>query len=449
MEEKPLVIDRKVYEEFLKSKEIRVVKRREDRGDFFQNLKILKNYTEQKRSKKLEVTDWTAYFNRKYEEISNLITKRMDVKDVVSISRLVDRKDSTIIAVVNEKRVTAKGNILLILEDPTGETLAIVNQYKKEIMEKIKEVVLDEVAGFRGVKSGEFFFVNDVIFPDIPYVPEKKAPNPGKAAFISDLHIGSNKFLMNEFEDFIEWLNGKGSKSEQEMAKQIRYLFIGGDLVDGVGIYPEQIKELTIGDVYEQYEKFAEYMKRIPEDIKIIVIPGNHDGVRLEEPQPPLYREFAKELKPYGNILMLSNPSYVNIHAGDGFEGFNILNYHGYSFDSLVSDVEPIRKSGGYDRGDKIMEFLLKKRHLAPSYGWVPISPMERDYLFVDIVPDIFVAGHIHKSKVGYYKNILTITSSCWQGKTVFQERVGHHPEPGRVPIFDLKTRKMTILKFV
>ena len=103
-------------------------------------------------------------------------------------------------------------------------------------------------------------------------------------------------------------------------------------------------------------------MKMIPEHMKIIVIPGNHDVVRLEEPQPPIYKEFSKELKGYSNIEMLSNPVYVNIHASNGFEGFNVLNYHGYSFDSLVSDVEPVRKQGGYDRGDKIMEFLLRNR---------------------------------------------------------------------------------------
>ena len=32
--------------------------------------------------------------------------------------------------------------------------------------------------------------------------------------------------------------------------------------------------------------------------------------------------------------------------------------------------------------------------------------------------------------------------------QTSFQEKVGHHPEPSRVPIVNLKTREMKILKF-
>ncbi len=453
LDKKPLVLDSLVYEAFLKQQNTKqVIKRKED-VESYQNLKILKNYEQSKNYKKLNISDWVSYFNIKYNQSSKLLMNRVDLKDTVSIGRMGSsqgRNSHSIIAMVSEKRVTAKGNILIKLEDPTGNILAIVSQNNKEMMEKSKEVVLDEVAGFKGTKSGIFFFIKEIIFPDIPEIPIKKAPLPGKAAFISDLHIGSNKFLPKEFEHFIEWLKGEsGSKKQQDIAKQIKYLFIEGDLVDGVGVYPEQVKELTEPDIYKQYEIFEEYMKRIPERIQVIAIPGNHDVVRLEEPQPPIYKEFVKELGSYNNIHLLSNPSYVNIHSSNGFEGFNILNYHGYSFDRLVSEVEPIRKKGGYDMGDKIMEFILKKRHLSPSFGWVPVVPLVDDYLFIDKIPDIFAAGHIHKSKIGLYKNVITIAASCWQDTTVFQERVGHHPDPGRVPIIDLQTRKVTMMNFV
>jgi DNA polymerase II small subunit len=456
LERKPLVVDRKVFDDFLatqKKSEPVVLQRSKEGLETYQNLKIIKNYQQERNYKKLDVSDWTLYFNTRYDEISGLLMRRIDLKDAVSLNRLNSsngRTYATIIAMVSDVRTTSKGNLLLRLEDPTGDTLAIINQSKKELVLRSKELVLDEVAGFKGSKSGDFFFIQEIIFPDMPELPAKKAPMPGKAAFISDLHIGSNRFLPEQFEAFINWINGKdGSEKQKELAKSIRYLFVGGDLVDGVGVYPEQLKELTEPDIYKQYEAFSEYMKRIPEYIKIIAIPGNHDVVRLEEPQPAIYKEFSKELRGYGNIELLSNPTYANVHSSNGFEGFNILNYHGYSFDSLVSDVEPVRKMGGYDRGDKIMEFLLRKRHLSPTFGWVPVAPMAEDFLFIDKVPDIFVAGHIHKSKVGSYKNIITIASSCWQGMTLFQERVGHHPEPGRVPIIDLQTRKITMMNFI
>ncbi len=40
------------------------------------------------------------------------------------------------------------------------------------------------------------------------------------------------------------------------------------------------------------------------------------------------------------------------------------------------------------------------------------------------------------------------ISGSCWQAKTDFQEKLGHEPEPGRVPIVNLKTRAVKILDF-
>jgi len=45
---------------------------------------------------------------------------------------------------------------------------------------------------------------------------------------------------------------------------------------------------------------------------------------------------------------MVSNPSTINIHSSDNFPGFDILIYHGYSFDFYVAEVESIRNQGGY-----------------------------------------------------------------------------------------------------
>ena len=73
---------------------------------------------------------------------------------------------------------------------------------------------------------------------------------------------------------------------------------------------------------------------------------------------------------------------------------------------------------------------------------------MRDDSLMIKKIPDFFVTGHIHKANVGSYNNITTICCSCWQSKTSFQEKVGHNPEPSRVPIVNLKTREVKMLKF-
>ena len=95
------------------------------------------------------------------------------------------------------------------------------------------------------------------------------------------------------------------------------------------------------------------------------------------------------------------------------------------------------------------MKFLLQRRHLAPTHtSTLYIPDTAKDPLVIEKIPDFFVSGHIHKATTANYRNITLISGSCWQSKTSFQEKVGHNPEPSRIPIANLKTRKMKILKF-
>jgi DNA polymerase II small subunit len=139
----------------------------------------------------------------------------------------------------------------------------------------------------------------------------------------------------------------------------------------------------------------------------------------------------------------------INISSTAGFEGLDVMMYHGYSFDYYVAEVDSLRSKGGYDRADLIMKFLLKRRHLAPSHlssQYIPDT--KKDPLVIEKVPDILISGHIHKTATANYRNTTLICGSCWQGKTLFQEKVGHNPEPSRVPVINLQTREVKILKF-
>ena len=313
------------------------------------------------------------------------------------------------------------------------------------------DIVNDEVLGISGSNGDKIVFANKVHFPDIPLHKElKKAPKEAYAIFLSDMHLASDHFLPEKFQKFIDWLQGKvGSDSQKIIASKVKYLFIIGDLIDGIGIYPGQEDELTINDLTKQYEAVADYLIQIPSHIQIIICPGNHDGVRLAEPQPVLYKDLAKSLWDISNVTMVTNPAYINIPASEGFPGFDVLMYHGYSFDYYVANVDSIRNNGGYDRGDLIMKFLLQKRHLAPSHtSTVYIPETTHDPLVIKDVPDFFVTGHIHKSTAANYRNITLISGSCWQSTTPFQEKVGHHPEPARVPVVNLQTREVKIMRF-
>ena len=279
----------------------------------------------------------------------------------------------------------------------------------------------------------------------------KKGPKEEYVIFLSDVHVGSKLFLQEEFNRFLKWIRGEaGSDTQRNIASKVKYLIVAGDLVDGVGIYPAQFDELSFPDIKEQYVEFARLIKMVPKHIQIIMCPGNHDAVHLAEPQPSFQREFSEAIFDIPNVSLVTNPSIVNVGKSDGFEGLNILLYHGYSFDYYVANVNSIRTSGGYKRSDLIMKFLLKRRHLAPAFTSTPYHPSHKeDPLLIKKIPDIFITGHIHYCSVGNYKGVTMISGSCWQGKTDFQEKLGHHPEPARVPIVNIKTREVKVLKFI
>jgi len=419
------------------------------------NVEIISSYD--KSSVKREMKHFVDYFKVRYNALSRILQGRQELQAVISINRLKNkqmRDKVSIIGLVLDISVTKNNNLILTLEDPTGTIKVVINKSNSKLFAKTNELVLDEVIGISGMLGDNVIFVNEIYFPDIPIGKEyKKSPDEVHAAFISDIHVGSNMFLPNDFEKFISWLNGKtGTEEQRDIAKKVKYLFIIGDLVDGVGIYPDQDKELVIKDIKEQYKKCAEYLEKIRDDVNIIVCGGNHDAVRLAEPQPKLDPKYAKpiyDLMSTKNLKIVSNPAMINIHKKENFPGFDVLIYHGYSFDYYVSNVDYIRNNGGYNKAEVIMEFLLRKRHLAPSHSstlYIPDS--EKDFLVIDKVPDFFVTGHIHKASISRYHNVTTICSSCWQAKTNFQEKVGHNPEPSIVPVVNLHTREVKKMRF-
>jgi len=410
-------------------------------------MKIVKNFSDD--AKMRQVKDFVFHYKSRYDKIKNMIASRQEMQNVISIKRAYgkDKGESVaLMGLVYEKRITKKGNLMIKLEDPSG-TINVIFGPK---IQDSSLICLDELIGVVGTTSEGFMFATDLIYPDIPENKVvKKYDEDVCAAFISDVHVGSNMFIEDRFLKFIDWLNGKHEDPNMiELSKKVKFLFVVGDVVDGVGIYPDQDKELTIPSIKGQYDRCAELFGMIRKDIKIILCPGNHDARRIAEPQPPL-DHYAESLKSLTNLTLVSNPSTINVLANDKFEGFNILMYHGYSYDYYAANIESIAQEGGYDRGDLIMKYLLKKRHLAPIHTSTLFVPTpEDDHLIIDQVPDIFASGHIHKSSISKYRGVTNFVSSCWQYKTEFQERVGHHPEYCMVPIYNFKTGDSSMLDF-
>ena len=400
--------------------------------------------------------DFVSYFNTRYQKISKFLRARQELQNATSISRVLAstaRQPAVVIGIVSSKDITKNENLILTVEDPTGIIKVLVTKKKEELFAQGQDIVLDEIIGVTGASSGNgAIFANTLHYPDIPHQEIKKSPDEAYAVFLSCLHIGSARFMEEAFETFILWLRGEhGTPEQRAMAAKVGYVFLIGDTVDGIGIYPGQEEGLTLKDIYQQYAEAARLLSGVPKHIHLVISPGNHDALRLSEPQPHLFKDYAQPLWELPNAIMTGNPCIVNIHAKNGFPGFNVLTYHGFSFDDYSEMVPSIKNTGKNcsERTPSIMKFLLQRRHLAPTHTSTLYVPDPKgDPLVIETVPDIFAAGHIHKAGTDTYRGVTIICCSTFQRKTPFQERVGHVPDPGIVPVLNLQTRKVHMLDF-
>ena len=393
--------------------------------------------------------DFLEYFRDRFKKIERIFKERLDVRDAVSINAALEApRNSKVktIGIVMEKRESMR-NIFIRLEDyESSATILVPSNVKREVFEKAQGVFLDQVICVEAVKGrNDLLIANNLINPDIPERKHKTAADSVYAALISDLHVGSREFLEEAFNRFLQWLRGKeGNHRQREVAGRVKYVVIAGDIVDGIGIYPDQEKDLIIKDVYEQYRVAAEFIEKIPEYIEVIIIPGNHDATRQALPQPKILKDYAEPIYEARKVIMLGNPAKISLH------GVNFLLYHGRSLDDVIRVVPEVTYQNLEKSTSTAMRQLLKVRHLAPIYGVkTPIAPIPYDSLVIDTPPDVFHAGHIHVMGYETYRGTLIINSGAWQSRTAFQERMGLTPTPGIAPIVDLKTFHVMPINFI
>jgi DNA polymerase II small subunit len=382
-----------------------------------------------------EYRDFVETFRDRYDRLSAKLRGRVTHRPARSLQSAPGGGEAGMIGMVSDVRSTANGHWLVELEDTTGVFPCLVMK-DKGIAELVDELLLDEVIAVDGSLSddGGILFVDSLHFPDVPRTfKPKTADRHVRAALVSDVHVGSQEFMADAWSRFADWLH-------TEDAAEVEYLLLAGDMVEGVGVYPNQDEELSIVDIYEQYEAFSEHLKEVPGDIEVVMIPGNHDAVRLAEPQPG-FDEELREIMSAHDARIVSNPSTVTI------EGVSVLMYHGVSLDEVIAELPEEKAS--YDHPHRAMYQLLRKRHVAPQFGGhTRIAPEARDYLVIDEVPAIFHTGHVHKLGWGKYRNVLAVNSGCWQAQTAFQKSVNIDPDHGFAPVVDLDTLELTVYDF-
>ena len=373
------------------------------------------------------VKGYNALFSSRFNKLKRIISDRPEsrmLKSIASVKTAKSEDDMYVCGLVTTRN-TERNITKLILEDPSGSFEGIV--FDNELQKTAGTLLTDQFVMARvgsGKNSG--LIIKDLTLPDIPDQATNKSETEAYAVFLSDLHIGSKYFMEEEFSDFVSWLS-----SPDPVARKIRFVLIGGDMLDGVGIYPNQNKELVCQTIQEQLKKAEDLIDRIPKNIKIIIMPGNHDPGRRALPQPAIPKKYNSGLWERENVIMVGNPAVVLLN------GVKVTMFHGQSIDDIVKTTPGL----SYDKPTNVMKHLLRARHLSPIYGsQTPIAPEMEDLLVIEDVPDIFHVGHVHRAQLDMYKGILLVNSGSWQKQTPFQASVGMTPNPGIAIMVNLKT---------
>ncbi len=389
--------------------------------------------------------DFNKLFLNRFNSLRKILKKqRRELANAIPINRVLknDLSDVQMVGIVKEVRTTRNGHRLIELEDETDTAVCIALKQNRDLLNIANEVVYDEIIGIRGKlsKNGDLVVINNIVYPDISIQNQHhKSQVPVYAAFLSDIHVGSKQFMQDQWNSFLRWINGNmGNSRQRDVAGKIKYIVIPGDVVDGIGIYPNQDKELSISDVYRQYENLAEQLKTIPKHISIIMQPGNHDAVRPAEPQPTFEKEI-QDLFSGMDMTFVGNPCYFSLHDVE------ILSYHGQSLLDFATNIQHLK----YNDPVETMKVMLKKHHLAPTYGgYTPLAPEHMDYMVVDRIPDIFVTGHVHLAQIAEYRGVKLVNASSWQSQTSYQKMLNFIPDSAKLPIVDLKTNNVTMMDF-
>ena len=377
------------------------------------------------------VEGYGALFASRFNKLRQIMSDRPEskkVKDIESVKSITKNDDELYVWGLVTDRKSDRNITKITVEDPTSSMEIVV--FEGDLKDAADTLLMDQFAMFKIVpaKNGGFF-AKDIILPDIPEHTTNRSKTETYAVFLSDLHVGSKFFMEEELSEFIKWIS-----SADPIARKIRFVVIGGDLIDGVGVFPGQDKVLDQLTTEDQLQKTFEVLDKIPKHIKVFLISGNHDAGRKALPQPAIPKMYNSELWDRENFFMLGNPSMVSLN------GVKVLMYHGQSIDDVVRTTPGV----SYDKPAAVMRHFLKARHKRPIYGSrTPIAPETEDMMVIDDVPDIFHSGHVHFVGLDMYKGVLIVNSGAWQRQTDFQESVGITPTPGMAIIVNLQTMKV------
>ncbi len=387
--------------------------------------------------------DFFKLFDSRYKKTLKILSIRSESRQIRKIKYIKDLRnksrfsslanenergkfvDSVFVAGLIMLKRNRKNDVELVIDDTTGSIPVVCKT--RELINEASTLVLDQMLMLEislSKRNSNDFVIKDIIFPDIPEHVSSKSGTESYVALISDLHVGSKYFMEKEFNDLLGWLS-----SDDDFVRKIKFICIAGDIVDGIGVYPNQDRELIDININSQMSYAAALLQKIPKRMHVFLIPGNHDPGRRALPQSALTN--LRDFQQLENFSIIGNPSLVELNK------VKLLMFHGQSLDDVIATVPGL----SYSKPVEAMKILLRSRHLSPIYGnRTPIAPESEDMLVIDDVPDVFHAGHVHTTQVGRYKGTLIVNSGAWQKQTKFQQTMGITPTPGICILVNLAT---------
>lgn len=281
--EQPTIITNNIIEKFLKGVP--------------SEIKILKNF--EITSKPQSIEHLTKFFNKRYEDIKKILSRRIELVNLISINKISEKtKKFSLITLLKEKYNDGS----LIIEDPTGTTTVY---YKNKDKMDFDFLVNDEVVGLVCERKNNDILINRVIWPNTPLKKEVAMTSTEiNCLFISDLHMNSPEFNRKSYEKFINWFKGLdyenlitivlGDVSNNiediknffhDIQKKSTVVFIKGEIdpQNGLGISPLndpciiKIENVSIFISYGKiFSKYYNFFKTSPERVLVNLIKKRH-----------------------------------------------------------------------------------------------------------------------------------------------------------------------------
>src|SRR5690349_3931111 len=224
------------------------------------------------------IEGYTTLFRSRFEKSLRILALRPESKRITKIASIKQKANtskkgkshhiegnsitnSSIVAGLVMSKHSKKNGLEMIIDDYSGtlSALATTEELKKQAsMITFDQMVMLEVeSNMKGIQG---FVIKNLVSPDIPDHLSNKSKSESYAVLISDLHVGSKYFMEAEFFRFLNWL----SSTDDEIVSKIRYVCIGGDLIDGTGIFPNQDKELLEMNTTKQMMHVMDLLAKIP-----------------------------------------------------------------------------------------------------------------------------------------------------------------------------------------